>query len=69
MSACNAQAGEKDLKGDERKQFMSSCLGAKPATATQQEKMKACNADAGSKQLKGDERKKFMSECLKASPT
>ncbi len=68
MSACNAQAGEKDLKGDDRKQFMSSCLGAKPATATQQEKMKACNADAGSKQLKGDERKKFMSECLKASP-
>ncbi|MBL8423014.1 MAG: phosphate-starvation-inducible protein PsiF [Candidatus Accumulibacter phosphatis] len=68
MKACNAEAGEKALKGDERKQFMSSCLGAKPAKATQQEKMKACNGEAGSKQLKGDERKKFMSECLKASP-
>jgi hypothetical protein len=68
MKACNAEAGEKTLKGDERKQFMSTCLGAKPAKATQQEKMKTCNSDAASKQLKGDERKKFMSECLKASP-
>lgn len=64
MKACNAEAGEKTLKGDERKQFMSTCLGAKPAKATQQEKMKTCNSDAASKQLKGDERKKFMSECL-----
>jgi len=69
MKACNAEAGEKGLKGDERKSFMSTCLGAKPAPATQQEKMKSCNAEAGSKQLKGDERKKFMSECLKGSPS
>jgi len=68
MKACNAEAGEKAKKGDERKQFMSTCLGATPAKASQQEKMKACNGEAGSKQLKGDERKKFMSECLKASP-
>ena len=26
MKACNAEAGEKALKGDERKQFMSECL-------------------------------------------
>jgi hypothetical protein len=69
MKACNAQAGEKGFKGDERKQFMSTCLGAKPANATQQDKMKRCNSEAGSKQLKGDERKKFMSECLKADAT
>ncbi|WP_300454719.1 PsiF family protein [Accumulibacter sp.] len=68
MKSCNAEAAEKSLKGDERKQFMSGCLGAKPAKATQQEKMKACNGEAATKQLKGDERKKFMSECLKASP-
>lgn len=68
MKACNAQAGEKGFKGDERKQFMSTCLSAKPVNATQQEKMKNCNSEAGSQQLKGDERKKFMSECLKASP-
>jgi uncharacterized protein HemX len=76
MGACNAQAKTKELKGDERKKFMSECLSAKPAAAasapqegsTQQNKMKTCNADAKTKDLKGDERKKFMSECLKAKP-
>ena len=70
MKACNADAGKKELKGDERKKFMSDCLSAKSdksdAKTAQQEKMKACNADAGKKELKGDERKKFMSDCLKA---
>jgi hypothetical protein len=66
MKACNADAGAKALKGDERKKFMSECLSAKAAAPTQQDKMKSCNADAGTKALKGDERKKFMSECLKA---
>jgi psiF repeat len=66
MKVCNADAGEKQLKGDERKQFMSNCLSTKAAPVTQQEKMKICNTDAGQKQLKGDERKQFMSTCLKA---
>ena len=68
MKACNAEAGAKELKGDERKSFMSDCLGSKsaPGSTAQQNKMKACNAEAGSKALKGDARKKFMSECLKA---
>ena len=65
MKACNADAGKKELKGDERKKFMSDCLSAKAAAPSQQNKMKQCNADAGAKALKGDERKKFMSECLK----
>jgi hypothetical protein len=26
MKACNKEAGEKQLKGDERKKFMSTCL-------------------------------------------
>ena len=26
MKVCNKEAGEKSLKGDERKQFMSDCL-------------------------------------------
>jgi hypothetical protein len=69
MAECNKTAGEKGLKGDDRKQFMSNCLSGKPdakpaAASTQQEKMKACNAEAGKKSLKGDERKKFMSGCL-----
>ena len=68
MKKCNADATGK--KGDERKAFMSSCLGGKTAAAEpekkatpQQEKMKKCNADATGK--KGDERKAFMSTCLK----
>lgn len=66
MKSCNADAGEKQLKGSDRKAFMKECLGAKPAQATQQSKMKTCNVEAGEKQLKGSDRKKFMSDCLKA---
>jgi hypothetical protein len=64
MKACNQKAGE--MKGDERKKFMSECLSGKepaPKATTQQEKMSVCNKKAGDR--KGDERKKFMSECLK----
>jgi len=72
MGACNKEAGEKAMKGDERKKFMSECLKAKapePAkeAAAPQEKltpMATCNKAAEGK--KGDERKKFMSTCLKA---
>jgi len=60
MKTCNAKAG--DMKGDERKKFMSDCLSKEKNS--QQEKMKTCNAKAG--EMKGDERKQFMSECLKA---
>ena len=63
MATCNKEAGDKALKGDERKKFMSECLSR--AKMTQQEKMKACNKDAKDKALKGDERKQFMSDCLK----
>lgn len=74
MKTCNAEAKTKDLKGDERKAFMKSCLSAKPAAeasappSTQQEKMKTCNADAKVKALKGDERKTFMKSCLSNHP-
>ena len=68
MADCNKTAGDKGLKGDERKQFMSNCLSGKsdtkPAASTQQDKMKACNAEAAKQNLKGDDRKKFMSGCL-----
>ena len=71
MVSCNKDAGEKALKGDERKAFMKECLSAKadaPVASdkktTQQEKMKTCNKDAGEKALKGDARKAFMKECL-----
>ena len=68
MKDCNAKASDK--KGDDRKQFMSSCLkgetaGPSDKQKAQQDKMKSCNKEAGDKNLKGDERKKFMSSCLK----
>lgn len=68
MTSCNAEASSKQLSGDARKSFMSTCLSNKPAAApkgnSQQEKMKSCNAEASGKQLKGDARKSFMSSCL-----
>ena len=71
MKSCNAQAGKKDLKGDERKDFMSKCLSADgkkgdQKMTAQQQKMKSCNAQASKRELKGDARKKFMSDCLSA---
>jgi hypothetical protein len=71
MKSCNAEATQKQLKGDDRKAFMKTCLSAKHDAAppvSQQEKMKSCNAEAGSKGLKGDDRKKFMSQCLSNKP-
>ncbi|MES1196657.1 MAG: PsiF family protein [Steroidobacter sp.] len=74
MKTCNAEASQKQLKGDDRKAFMKTCLSkstsssAASAPATQQEKMKTCNADASAKGLKGDDRKKFMSQCLSNKP-
>ncbi|MBI1423718.1 MAG: PsiF repeat-containing protein [Gammaproteobacteria bacterium] len=74
MKGCNAEAKAQNLKGDERKAFMSKCLkkdyklksgAATDGRAKQQEKMKNCSAEAKTKGLKGDERKKFMSSCLK----
>jgi hypothetical protein len=65
MKECNADPKAKELKGDERKAFMSDCLSAKGISKqTQQEKMKSCNAAPEAKTLKGDERKAFMSKCL-----
>jgi hypothetical protein len=68
MVTCNADA--KEMKGDERKAFMSKCLSAKgkddKELTAQQQKMKSCNAQASKKEMKGDERKAFMSKCLSA---
>lgn len=70
MADCNKEAKAKEMKGDERRAFMKSCLSGKPAEAKkemtpQQMKMGHCNKEAKAKEMKGPERKKFMSECLK----
>lgn len=70
MKSCNADAKDKALKGDARRDFMSGCLSSKPADPDQlakREKTKACTADAKEKSLKGDERKKFISDCATAA--
>ena len=64
MKACNAQASKKELKGDERKSFMSDCLKTNDKLTAQQQRMKTCNEQAGRKELKGDKRQSFMRECL-----
>jgi|SRR5262245_1491078 len=71
MSACNKEAGQKKLKGDERKNFMNNCLkggsqakASSPKQKAQQDKMGDCNKQANLKNLKGEDRKKFMSTCL-----
>lgn len=68
MKYCNAEASSKQMKGDVRKAFMSSCLSSgtksEAKVTPQQQRMKDCNAEASSKQMKGDARKAFMSSCL-----
>ena len=68
MTDCNAKA--KDMKGDDRKKFMSSCLkgeteGVSAKQQAQRDKMASCNKTASAKAMKGNDRKKFMSDCLK----
>jgi len=61
MSQCSAEAKEKGLKGDARKEHMSACLRS-PGT---QAAAKECNATATEKGLKGTKRKDFVSDCIK----
>ncbi len=65
MKSCNAEAGQKKLAGDARKDFMKSCLsGSTAKNSSSQQRMKDCNAEASAKSLKGDARKDFMKSCL-----
>ena len=59
MKTCNGKAT--DMKGDERKAFMKTCLSAKPAKP--ESKMAMCNKKTAG--MKADERAKAQSECMK----
>jgi hypothetical protein len=63
MKTCNTKAG--DMKGDDRKAFMKTCLSAKAEPAKPESKMAMCNKKTAG--LKGDERSKAQSECMKAT--
>lgn len=66
MSQCSAQAKEKGLKGDARKEHMSQCLRSPVSQAATKE----CSASAAEKGLKGERRKEFVSDCVKSkTPT
>jgi hypothetical protein len=62
MSQCSADAKQKGLKGDARKDYMSQCL-RNPAAQTA---AKECGSAAAEKGLKGDERKAFVADCVKS---
>lgn len=80
MKNCNAEARTQELKGDQRKTFMSSCLRGESAKADDQAapavartptprqlQRQACGAEAKAQGYKGDERKDFVKECMKGS--
>lgn len=65
MKECNMEAKTQSIKGQERRDFMKTCLSADKVVAnSQHQKMKNCNAEAKTKTLKGQERKDFMKSCL-----
>src|SRR5271154_6544082 len=62
MKDCNAKAG--DMKGDDRKAFMKTCLSSKPAAAAKpKSKMAECNAKT--KGMTKADADKARSECMK----
>ena len=74
VKACNDLADKKGLKGDDRKNFLQTCVNkttdAKPPSEmSQKEKMDACKDLADKKNLTGQDRKSFLKDCMnKANP-
>lgn len=72
MKACNQEAGQKQLKGDARKEFMRGCLSAKKPvplanSAASDAKHGACAESANGadgKPLAGAARASFMKKCV-----
>lgn len=61
MKSCNKEAGDKTLKGDERKAFMKSCLSGKSAEAPAASA--ECQNKAAEKKLAGAAKSSFMKKC------
>jgi hypothetical protein len=64
MSQCSADAKDKGLKGDARKDFMSQCLRTSGSHAN----TKDCDAAADEKGLRGTKRQDFVKGCMKSKP-
>jgi hypothetical protein len=77
MKACNQEAGEKNLRGDERKEFMRGCLstrgGNAPAAAQRGPAQASGSHDAcaekavdkNGKPLAGAARASYMQACMR----
>lgn len=69
VKACNDVADKKELKGDDRKNFLQTCI-SKTTDATpvseksQKEKMDTCKDLADKKNLKGEDRRTFLKDCM-----
>jgi hypothetical protein len=64
MTTCNSQASQRNLKGDARQSYMSSCLSGNMSQTTL---MKVCNAEATQDKMSSDDRKAYLATCLKKS--
>ena len=64
MTTCNADASQRNLKGDARQSYMSACLSGKMSQTTL---MKVCNAEATQDKMTSDDRKAYLATCLKKS--
>jgi psiF repeat len=64
MTSCNAEASQRNLKGDARQNYMSGCLSGSMSQTTL---MKVCNAQASQDKLASNDRKAYLSTCLKKS--
>ena len=74
VKACNTMADKKGLKGDDRKNFMQSCINkasdAQPLSdMSQKDKLNACKNLADRRNLTGEDRRSFLKDCMnKANP-
>ena len=63
MKTCNSEASTKQLSGDARKQFMSSCLSGGGATPAAMSKEQTCTSEATAKKLSGAAKTSFIKKC------
>lgn len=74
IKACNDLADRKNLKGDDRKNFLHDCISkttdVQPLSdVSQKDKLNACKNLADKKNLKGEDRRSFLKDCMnKANP-
>jgi hypothetical protein len=66
MTRCNERAADRHLKGEDRSEFMASCLrGDSRPLSSQQQRMVSCNREAKADGLSGEKRRSFISRCLR----